>query len=52
MESLEEDIKELHDQFEFPEDMILTEDDEKLFDEATGCHLCNTKLGEDKVRDH
>ena len=32
--------------------MILTEDDEKLFDEATTCHICNTELGEDKARDH
>ena len=32
--------------------MIFTEDDEKLFDEATTCHICDKELGEDRVRDH
>ena len=37
--------------FKFPEGMIFTENDEKLFDDAINCHICDEELGEDKVRD-
>jgi len=52
IDRLEEDLKERYERFKFPEDMIFTEDDEKLFDETTLCHICNKDLGEDRVRDH
>jgi len=52
IDQLENDIKEIYNRFKFPEDMIFTEDDEKLFDETTICHICNKDLGEDRVRDH
>ena len=52
IESLEVDIKEIYERFKLPEDMILTEDDEEMFDEATTCHICDEELGEDRVRDH
>jgi len=46
-----EDIKELYKQFEFSNDMIFTEDDEKLFTEATICQISDKALEEDRVRD-
>jgi len=52
IDQLEEDIKEIYNQYKLLEDMIFTKDDEKLFDEATICHKCNKDLGEDRVRDH
>ena len=44
IESLEVDIKEIYERFKLPEDMILTEDDEEMFDEATTCHICDEEL--------
>jgi len=32
--------------------MIFTEDEGKLFNEATTCHICDKELEEDRVRDH
>jgi len=35
----QENMKELYNKFKFSEEMIFTEDDKKLFDEATVCHI-------------
>ncbi|XP_021341715.1 uncharacterized protein LOC110442433 [Mizuhopecten yessoensis] len=32
--------------------MSLTEEEESSFQKATTCHICQNKLGEDRVRDH
>jgi hypothetical protein len=32
--------------------MIFTEADEKIYREATVCHICEQELGDDRVRDH
>jgi len=52
IDRLEKDIKEIYNRFKFSAEMIFTEDDKKLFDEATICHICNKDLGKDRVRDH
>ncbi|CAH3033769.1 unnamed protein product, partial [Porites lobata] len=35
-----------------PKPLILTQDEQKLFEKAEFCHICNKELLEDKVRDH
>ena len=35
-----------------PKPLILTKDEQKSFDKAMICHICNKDLFEDKVRDH
>ena len=32
--------------------MTFTKSDEKIFNEATVCHICEKQLGSDRVRDH
>jgi hypothetical protein len=38
--------------FKFPKRMIFTAADEKIYREATVCHICEQELGDDRVRDH
>ena len=35
-----------------PKPLRLTREEQKLFDTAQICHICNKELGEDRVRDH
>ena len=35
-----------------PKPLRLTQPEQKLFEKAKTCHICNKDLGEDKVRDH
>ena len=35
-----------------PKPLRLTRAEQKLFDKAETCHICNKELKEDKVRDH
>ena len=41
-----------NDFYSRPKPLRLTRDEQKLFEEATICHICNEKLEKDKVRDH
>jgi hypothetical protein len=50
MEKLQKDIKRWYERTKFRKAMIFTDHDEKLYDETVVCHICNSKLGEDKVR--
>jgi Rho termination factor, N-terminal domain len=52
IDCLIEHVREIYHMFKSPEDMIFAENDEKLFEEATTCHICDEELGDDKVRDH
>jgi hypothetical protein len=52
MDELEKDVKRWYERTKFPKDMIFSDHDEKLFNESDVCHICNTELDEDKVRDH
>ena len=41
-----------NDFYRRPKPLILSKDEQKLFDKAEFCHICNKELLEDKVRDH
>jgi hypothetical protein len=52
VDMLTQDIKKIYEQFKKRKDMIFTEADEKIYREATVCHICEQELGDDRVRDH
>src|SRR6218665_1817099 len=52
VDSLEETIKQIYNQFKFPKKMIFNSNDRKNFKSATSCHICGKSLGKDRVRDH
>ena len=52
VETLEAHIKKIYRQFKFPKYMIFTKADEKRYNRATKCHICDGELGDDRVRDH
>ena len=52
MDTLEKNIKDIYKKFKFPKDMIMTRYHKLVYDSSTNCHICNEKLGEDRVRDH
>ncbi|XP_048581405.1 uncharacterized protein LOC125561322 [Nematostella vectensis] len=52
VESLESDIKKIYDKFRFPKKVKMTPKDKIAYNDATHCHICEGKLGEDKVLDH
>ena len=41
-----------NDYYRWPKPLKLTQDQQKSFDKAEYCHICNTELLEDRVRDH
>ena len=41
-----------NDFYRKPKPLILTQEEQKSFDKAEFCHICNKELLEDKVRDH
>ncbi|CAH3182390.1 unnamed protein product, partial [Porites lobata] len=41
-----------NDFYRKPKPLILSKDEQKLFNKAEFCHICNKELLEDKVRDH
>ena len=49
---LEENIKQIYNQFKFVKKMIYTDEDKTNFDLAQTCHICGGSLVEDRVRDH
>ena len=49
--TLEKDIKEIYKKFTFSKSMIMTMHDKLDYDNSTLCHICNEKLGNDRVRD-
>ena len=53
IEKLEEVTKGIYNDFyKNPKPLRLTNAEQKSFKEATICHICSVKLGEDRVRDH
>ena len=53
VEKLTEVTKGIYNDFyRRPKPLRLTRDEQKLFDEAETCHICNKELLADKVRDH
>jgi hypothetical protein len=51
-DTLEQNIKYNNKQFKFQKRMIFGASEQKKFDEATVCHICEQELGDDRVRDH
>ena len=52
IDTREKNIKEIYKKFKFSINMTMTKHDEMVYDNSTLCHICNQKLGEDRVRDH
>ena len=53
VEKLTEGTKGIYNEFyRRPKPLRLTREEQKLFDKAKTCHICNKELKEDKVRDH
>ena len=52
VEKLERDIKNIYQKFKYKKDMRITREQERDFQEAMVCHICDSQLNGDKVRDH
>ena len=53
VEKLREVTKGIYNDFyRRPKPLRLTPEEQKLFEKAVNCHICNKELKEDKVRDH
>ena len=52
VESIEKDIIDICESNKFPKKIVMTDEDEKNFNDAKDCHICKENLGNDKVRDH
>ena len=52
VDKLEEIIKQIYNQTKFAKKIIYTEENKKNFTSAVVCHICEGKLGKDRVRDH
>ena len=52
VEKLERDIREIYQKFKYKKGMRITQGQERDFQEATVCHICEKLLNGDEVRDH
>ena len=52
VESIEKDIIDICESTKFPKKIVMTDEDEKNFNDAKVCHICKENLGNDKVKDH
>ena len=52
VESVEKDIIDIYEKTKFPKKIVMTDEDEKNYNDAKVCHICKENLGNDKVRDH
>ena len=52
VDMLENEVKNIYNQFKFKKDMIFDKQDEKAFRESIKCDICDEDLGDDRVRDH
>ena len=52
VESIEKDIIDICESNKFPKKIVMTDEDEKKYNDAKDCHICKENLGNDKVRDH
>jgi hypothetical protein len=51
-DKLYEVVRIYHDYIDNPQPMVITEEQEAEFQEATHCWICEKELGNDRVRDH
>ena len=52
VESIEKDIIDICESKKFPKKIVMSDEDEKKYNDAKDCHICKENLGNDKVRDH
>ncbi|KAK3731226.1 hypothetical protein QZH41_004694 [Actinostola sp. cb2023] len=52
LESLLEEEKRINEILKVVEPMVITGDEERVFQQAEDCHICGDPLGADRVRDH
>ena len=52
VKSLEEDIIDIYDEFKYKKGIRITKKEERDFQKARVCHICEDLLNDDKVRDH
>ena len=52
IDTLEKNIKEIYKKLKFPKSMTMAMQDKMSYVNSTLYHICNEKLGEDRVRDH
>ena len=52
VESVEKDIIDIYEKTKFPKKIVMTDEDEKNYNDAKVYHICKENLGNDKVRDH
>ncbi|KAG1665131.1 hypothetical protein GQR58_019518 [Nymphon striatum] len=52
VDTLEQNIREIYNNFDFSKKMIFTKDDLKAYEKATKCWICEGQLEGDSVRDH
>src|SRR6218665_2880327 len=52
VDSLQDTIKQIYNQFKFPKQMIFNSNDRKNFKAATSCHICGGSFCKDRVGDH
>ena len=52
IDTLEKNIKEIYKKFKFPKNMIISMQDNLIYNKSTLSHICNDELGKDRVRDH
>ena len=52
VEMLDKDIIDIYERTKFPKKMVITDKDEKNYNDAKVCHICKEEFEDDKVRDH
>ena len=52
VESIGKDVIDIYERTKFPKKMVLTDEDEKNYNDAKVCHICEEELEDDKVKDH
>jgi Recombination endonuclease VII len=52
VDTLEQNIRDIYQQFKFAKIMVFTKDNKVQYSSATTCHICEEELGEYRIRDH
>src|SRR5271155_1650745 len=52
VDTLEQNIKQIYKQFKFPKDMIFTQVESNMYNEAATCHICGGEFSEDDEGDY
>ena len=53
VESIGEDVIDIYERTKFPKKIVMTDEDEKIYNDSKVCHICEEELeDDDKVKDH